>query len=40
LTIPSGGSYGFNVPWGMAFDGTHLWVTNFAGNSVTEILAK
>ena len=25
----SGGSYGFNYPYGVAFDGTHIWVTNF-----------
>jgi hypothetical protein len=30
-------AYGFNVPVGIAFDGTHLWVTNWRGNSVTEI---
>jgi hypothetical protein len=33
----SGGSYGFNGPYGVAFDGTHIWVTNQAGNSVTEV---
>ena len=37
----SGGSYGFTVPIGIAFDGTHLWVTNYnGGNSVTEINAS
>ena len=25
----SGGSYGFNGPYGVAFDGTHIWVTNY-----------
>jgi DNA-binding beta-propeller fold protein YncE len=36
----SGGSYGFNAPYGVAFDGTHLWVTNFNGGSVTELNAS
>jgi hypothetical protein len=27
----------FDVPSGLAFGGGHLWVTNEAGNSVTEI---
>jgi hypothetical protein len=31
-----GGSYGFNQPDGIAFDGTHLWVTNSSGDTVTE----
>ena|GEM_PF-5563030 len=31
------GSSGFNDPDGIAFDGTHLWVTNATGASVTEI---
>jgi len=35
-----GGSYGFNQPTGIAFDGTHLWVPNNNGNSVTEIDAS
>ena len=35
----SGGSYGFASPQGVAFDGTHIWVTNYA-NSVTEINAS
>jgi len=30
------GSY----PWGIAFDGTNIWVTNMFGNSVTEISAS
>jgi hypothetical protein len=33
----SGGSYGFNNPFGVAFDGSHIWVTNWSGNSVTEL---
>jgi hypothetical protein len=32
----SGGSYAFNGPTGAAYDGTHIWVTNAGGNSVTE----
>ena len=32
----SGASYGFGSPLGIAFDGSHLWVTNDVGNSVTE----
>jgi hypothetical protein len=35
----SGGSYGFHNPYGVAFDGSHIWVTNISGNSVTEINA-
>lgn len=35
-----GGSYGFNYPVGIAFDGTHIWVTNYAGSSVTELDAS
>ena len=30
------GSYGFDYPLGIAFDGTHLWVDNYGGNFVTE----
>jgi hypothetical protein len=36
----SGGSYGFNDPNAIAFDGTHLWVTNDLGSSVTELNAS
>jgi hypothetical protein len=32
-----GSSYGFDSPIGIVFDGTHLWITNNDGNSVTEI---
>ena len=32
--------YGFNGPDGIAFDGTHLWVTNVDGASVTEFNAS
>jgi len=33
----SGGSYGFVAPGSMAYDGTHLWVTNDASSGVTEV---
>ena len=33
----SGGSYGFNGPEGLATDGSHIWVANSFGNSVTEL---
>ena len=33
----SGGSFGFNAPEAIAFDGAHIWVTNYAGNSVSEL---
>jgi hypothetical protein len=36
----SGGSYGFADPRAIAFDGTHIWVANLAGNSVTELKAS
>ncbi len=36
----SGGSYGFNAPYGVAFDGTHIWVADYLGNSVTELNAS
>ncbi len=36
----SGGSYGFDDPSAIAFDGTHLWVPNYADNSVTEFNAS
>jgi uncharacterized protein YjbI with pentapeptide repeats len=35
----SGGSYGFNGPDAIAFDGSHLWVANLNGDSVTELNA-
>ena len=31
----SGGPYGYNEPSGIAFDGSHLWVANTGGNSIT-----
>jgi hypothetical protein len=30
---------GFNVPAGVSSDGTHVWVANDAGNSVSELNA-
>ena len=36
----SGGSYGFNEPDGIAFDGTHIWATNWSGDSVSELDAS
>lgn len=38
--VLSAASYGFNQPFQIAFDGTHLWITNGSGNSVTEINAS
>ena len=32
-------SYNFDDPSALAYDGTHLWVANSAGNSVTELNA-
>jgi hypothetical protein len=31
--VLSGGNYGFNASWGIADDGTHVWVTNSYENS-------
>ncbi len=35
--VLSRGRYGFSVPEQVAFDGSHLWITDSAGNSVTAI---
>jgi len=35
----SGSSYQFDGPEAIAYDGSHLWITNASGNSVTEINA-
>jgi hypothetical protein len=35
----SSGSYGFNSPQGVAFDGSHIWVANWNSASVTEVNA-
>lgn len=37
VSVSSG--YAFDQPAGIAFDGSHLWVTNQLGNSVTEFNA-
>src|SRR5215472_5338676 len=37
--VLNAGGYGFSAPAGIAFDGTHLWIANVAGNSVTEVNA-
>jgi hypothetical protein len=34
------GNYVFNVPAGLVFDGTDIWVANLGGNSVTELDAS
>ena len=36
-SVLSGGNYGFNFPHGVAFDGTHVWISNEGANSVTEL---
>ncbi len=40
VRVYSGGSYGFSVPIAIAADGTHIWVANYKGNSVTEMNAS
>jgi DNA-binding beta-propeller fold protein YncE len=37
-----GSKYGFNTSdtAAVASDGTHVWVANYNGNSVTELLAS
>jgi DNA-binding beta-propeller fold protein YncE len=30
---------GFNRPYAISSDGTHVWVANYGGNSVTELAA-
>ena len=39
VQVISGSSYGFNDPDAVSSDGTHVWVANSAGNSVTELSA-
>ena len=39
VQTPFGGSYAFNGPVAVAFDGTRIWVTNRGGASVTELPA-
>ena len=36
----AGGSYAFNGPVWATFDGAHIWVPNWSGNSVTELNAS
>jgi hypothetical protein len=40
VQILAGAGYGFAGPWGMAVDGSHIWVTNSDGGSVTELTAR
>jgi hypothetical protein len=40
VRVLTGGSYRFNCPSGIAFDGRHLWITNACGFSVTEVNAS
>jgi len=35
--VLAGGRYGFNAPDAVASDGTHIWIANISGNSVTEL---
>ncbi len=35
--LVSGGGYGFSAPRGIAFDGSHLWIANLNGGTVTVI---
>jgi serine/threonine protein kinase len=37
VAVYSASRYGFQDPDGIAADGTHLWIANYAGNSVTEL---
>ena len=38
--VLSAAQYHFAAPYAVVFDGTHLWVTNASGNSVTEVNAS
>ena len=40
VSVYSGDSYGFNHPLAIAVDGTHVWVANYGGGSVTELNAS
>ena len=40
VSVYSGDSYGFNHPLAIAVDGTHIWVANYGGDSVTELNAS
>jgi hypothetical protein len=39
VKVISGSSYGFNYPDAVSSDGTHVWVANGNGQSVTELPA-
>jgi DNA-binding beta-propeller fold protein YncE len=38
--VYAGSSYGFSTPKAVASDGTHIWVANSSGDSVTELNAS
>ena len=40
MKVISGSSYGFDSPDAITSDGTHVWVANLYGNSVTELSAS
>jgi DNA-binding beta-propeller fold protein YncE len=40
VQVLSAGSYGFNEPRAIAFDGSHIWVADYGNNSVTELDAS
>jgi DNA-binding beta-propeller fold protein YncE len=40
VKVIRGSSYGFDFPDAIASDGTHLWVANEVGDSVTEFSAS
>ena len=40
LSGPQVFGWGFNSPLGVSSDGTHVWVANVQGNSVTELDAS
>ena len=35
--VITGTKYRFNGPYGISSDGTHVWVANESGDSVTEL---
>ena len=37
VRVLTGPGYGFSGPRSVAADGTHVWVTNYVGGSVTEL---
>ena len=40
MQVLSASSYGFDNPDAISSDGTHVWVANFEGGSVTELDAS